>query len=163
MAVGWVISAAPIGPPFVRVAGAERVGVYRFGAALPMAYVVSGESGVGSRLVLGPSRATVHVDTAIPATLVITQNDAPGWHVAIDGAEAKKVRAFDAFRAVFVPAGAHEVVWTYRPRSILFGGVVTFFTIAALIISSRFVKHRAHENFFRDTLKSVGNRDGSEV
>jgi hypothetical protein len=147
----------------VRVAGAERVGVYRFGAALPMAYVVSRESGVGSRLILGASRASVHVDTAIPATLVITQNDAPGWHVAVDGAEAKKVRAFDAFRAVFVPAGSHEIVWTYRPRSVLFGGVVTFFTIAALIISSRFVKHREHENFFRDTLKSVGNRDGSEV
>ncbi|HEX3108293.1 MAG TPA: hypothetical protein VHU41_04295, partial [Thermoanaerobaculia bacterium] len=60
-------------------------------------------------------------------------------------------------------AGTHEVVWTYRPRSFLFGAVVTFFTIAALVISTRFVKQRAHENFFRDTLKSVGNGERGEV
>ena len=83
--------------------------------------------------------------------------------VAPRRAEAEKVLAFGTFRAVSLSAGSHEVVWTYRPRSFLFGAVVTFFTIAALIISSRFVKHREHENFFRDTLKSVGNRDGSEV
>jgi uncharacterized membrane protein YfhO len=95
--------------------------------------------------------------------LVLTQNDAPGWRVAIDGAEAQKVLAFGTFRAVSVPAGPHEIVWTYRPRSILFGAIVTFFTIAALIISTTFVKHRAHENFFRVTLKSVGNGERSEV
>jgi hypothetical protein len=162
MAVGWVISASPIGPPFVRVAGAGRVGVYRFGVALPMAYVVSRESEVVSRNVTA-TPASVRVNTARGGILVLTQNDAPGWHVTIDGVGAKKLLAFGTFRAVQVPAGAHEVVWTYRPRSILFGGVVTFFTIAALIISSRFVKHRAHENFFRGALKSVGNGDGAEV
>ncbi|HEX7193248.1 MAG TPA: hypothetical protein VF381_16880 [Thermoanaerobaculia bacterium] len=174
MAVGWVISASPIGPPFARVAGAQHVGVYQFGAALPMAYVVSRESGVvggsathDSRLTthvtLGTSRVSVHSDTASPGTLVLTQNDAPGWSVAIDGARARKMRAFGAFRAVSLPAGSHEIAWTYRPRSILFGGVVTFFTIAALIISTRFVKQRAHEIFFRDTLKSVGNGERRAV
>jgi len=106
---------------------------------------------------------SVKSDTAESGMLVVTQNDAPGWHVAIDGAEAEKVLAFGTFRAVSLSAGSHEVVWTYQPRSVLFGAVVTFFTIAALIISARFVKHRAHENFFRDTLKSVGNGERSEV
>jgi hypothetical protein len=163
MAVEWVVSASPLGPPLVRVAGAEGVSVYRFGAALPMAYVVSRESGVGSRVVLDMSHATVRIDTAHGGTLVLTQNDAPGWHVAIDGAEAPKLRAFGAFRAVAIAPGAHEIVWTYRPRSFLFGAVVTFFTFAALVISTRFVKHRAYENFFRDTLKSVGNGERRAV
>jgi hypothetical protein len=163
MAVGWVISASPIGPPFVRVAGAEHVGVYRFGASLPMAYVVSREPGVESRVVLDTSHARVSVSTAHGGMLVLTQNDAPGWSVAIDGAAAPKMLAYGTFRAVSVGPGAHEIVWTYRPRSFLFGALVTFFTIAALIISARFVKHRAHENFFRVALKSVGNGERSAV
>ncbi|HEX3581290.1 MAG TPA: hypothetical protein VH087_05985 [Thermoanaerobaculia bacterium] len=163
MSVGWVMSASAIGPPFERVAGAEKVGVYRFGAALPMAYAVSRESGVVSGAAFDPLRATAYADMAHPGTIVLTQNDAPGWHVAIDGAEAPKLLAFGTFRAVSVPAGKHAIVWTYRPRSILFGGVVTFFTICALIISTWFVKQRAHENFFRGTLKSVGNGERSAV
>jgi len=165
LAVGWVVSASTIGPPFERVAGAEHVGVYRFGAALPMAYVETQARRVvpARALTIAPSRVSVKSDTAESGMLVVTQNDAPGWHVAIDGAEAEKVLAFGTFRAVSLSAGSHEVVWTYQPRSVLFGAVVTFFTIAALIISARFVKHRAHENFFRDTLKSVGNGERSEV
>jgi hypothetical protein len=165
MAVGWVISASPIGPPFVRDAGAGQVGVYRFGAALPMAYVETRAKRVvpARAFTIGTSRVSVASDSADSGMLVVTQNDAPGWRVAIDGAAAQKVVAFGAFRAVSVPAGVHEVVWTYRPRSILFGAVVTFFTIAALVISSWFVKHRAHENFFRGTLKSVGNGEQTEV
>ncbi len=165
MAVGWVMSASAIGVPFVHVGGAEQVGVYRFDAALPMAYVETRARRVAPvrSFAIGTSRATVKSDTADSGMLVLTQNDAPGWHVAIDGAESPKVLAFGTFRAVSLGAGPHEVVWTYRPRSILFGGVATLFTIAALIISTRFVKHRAHENFFRGTLKSVGNGERREV
>jgi len=141
------------------------VNVYRFDAALPMAYVVMRSGGVAPvrALALDGSRVRVHADTADSGTLVLTQNDAPGWHVAVDGKEAQRLRAFGAFQAVSIPAGPHEIVWTYRPRSILLGGVVTFFALAALIMSTVFVKHRAHENFFRGTLKSVGNSDRCEV
>jgi hypothetical protein len=165
MAVEWVVSASPLGPPLVRVAGAQGVSVYRFAAALPMAYVVTKANRFvpAGSLSLGASHARVRVDTAGGGTLVLTQNDAPGWRVAIDGAEAPKLVAFGAFRAVSVAAGKHEIVWTYRPRSIVLGAVVTFFTFAALVISTRFVKHRGHENFFRDTLKSVGNGERSAV
>jgi hypothetical protein len=165
MAVGWVISASPVGPPLVRAAGAEHVGVYRFAAALPMAYVETRSRRVAPArsIVIGVSRVAVTSGTTEPGTLILTQNDAPGWHVTVDGAAAQKLLAFGAFRAVSVPAGVHEIVWTYRPRSILFGAVVTFFTIVALIISTRFVKQRAHENFFRVALKSVGNGEESAV
>jgi hypothetical protein len=165
MAVGWVITASPIGPPFVRVAAVERLNVYRLDAALPMAYVVmrSGSVAPVRTLVLDTSRASVQAGTADSGTLVLTQNDAPGWHVTIDGKEAQRLLAYGAFRAVSIPAGAHEIVWSYQPRSIRLGGVVTFFALAVLIMSSVFVKRRAHENFFRGTLKSVGNSDRSEV
>src|SRR5205814_8277038 len=98
--------------------------------------------------VLDASSAKAKIDTPDSGTLVLTQSDAPGWHVAIDGREAPVLRALDAFRAVFVPAGAHEIVWSYRPRSILLGGTVTLLALAAWVMSTWFVKRRAHENFF---------------
>jgi hypothetical protein len=146
---GWVVSATPLGPPLVRVAGAERVNVYRVDGALPMAYVrTRANTTVPARaLALDASRATVHVDTADAGTLILTQNDAPGWHVAVDGREAQRLRAFGVFRAVSVPAGVHEIVWTYRPRSMLLGGVVTFLALCALGISTLFVKRRRMKIF----------------
>jgi hypothetical protein len=148
--VGWVVSATPIGPPLVRVAGAGRVNVYRVDGALPMAYVrTRANATVPARtLALDASHATVHVDTADAGTLILTQNDAPGWHVAVDGREAQRLRAFGTFRAVSVPAGVHEIVWTYRPRSMLLGGVVTFLALCALGISTLFVKRRRTKSFF---------------
>lgn len=148
--VGWVVSARPTRPPLVRVAGAEHVNVYRVDGALPMAYVrTRANATVPARsLSLDASRATVQVDTADPGTLIVTQNDAPGWHVTLDGREVQGLRAFGTFRAVSVPAGVHEIVWTYRPRSMLLGGVVTFLALCALGISTLFVKRRRTKTFF---------------
>ena len=96
MAVGWVISASAMPPEFVRVAGAGSLGVYRFDAALPMAYVEMRARRIvpAASFTIGTSRASVKSGTAEPGMLVLTQNDAPGWHVAIDGAEGRKVIAF---------------------------------------------------------------------
>ena len=165
MAVGWVVSASEIGPPFVRVAGAERVNVYQVNGALPLAYLMTAANKIVTprALMIDTSHATVEIDTADPGTLVLTQNDAPGWRVTVDGHEAQPLRGLGVFRAVSVPAGMHEIVWTYRPRSIVLGGAVTFLALAALIISMLFVKHRAHEIFFRGALKSVGNSERSAV
>jgi hypothetical protein len=54
---------------------------------------------------------------------VVVQGDAwfPGWQVRVDGAEAEALRANVAFRGVAVPAGAHEIEWLYRPRSLRLG------------------------------------------
>jgi hypothetical protein len=159
---GWVLSQAALPPPFIRVARAERVNVYRVDGALPMAYVLSpgGLTTPVRTLALDASRATAHVVTARPGMLVLTQNDAPGWHVRVDGREAKPQLAFGTFRAVAIDAGTHDVEWRYRPISIAVGAVVTFL---ALLFGAAFVKRVAHENFFGGALKSTGNRGEAEV
>src|SRR5205085_610605 len=90
MAVGWVVSVTPIGPPFVRVAGAGSVNVYQVSGAFPMAYVQTPSNAIVSArsVVLDTSHATVKADTAGSGILVLTQNDAPGWRVTIDGRDA---------------------------------------------------------------------------
>jgi hypothetical protein len=79
--------------------------------------------------------------------LVVTQQDAPGWSVFVDGKRQKKLLAAGVFRAVELSAGRHEVIWKYRSRTFLFGLALTIIT-ALIIQVSTFVKHRTTRKFF---------------
>ena len=146
---GFVLASSPLSPAFEPVAQSERVVVYRVPHALPIAYVVTprGAREAPRALAIDASSARVIVDTADGGTLILTQNDAPGWRVTIDGREAPKKLAFGAFRAVEVAGGKHEIVWRYRPFSLVIGAMITLFAIVALMLSRAIVKRRAHENF----------------
>lgn len=62
--------------------------------------------------------------------LVLTELDYPGWSVTIDGRPVEKAVVDGMFRGVGIPAGEHVVVWTYRPRTMIWGLTIS---IAALI------------------------------
>jgi hypothetical protein len=136
--VGWVLSDVTLPPPFVRVAGAQRVNVYRVDGALPMAYVIArGGATIPVRtLALDASSATMRVVTPQPGLLVLTQNDARGWQVRVDGRNSQKRLCFGTFRGVDVAAGTHEVEWRYRPFSIGVGAVVTFIALLSCVLLS---------------------------
>ncbi|HYI13344.1 MAG TPA: YfhO family protein [Thermoanaerobaculia bacterium] len=85
------------------------------------------------------SRAKVTIQAAHDGVLVLRQQAARGWRVSIDGKPAEALLIDGIFRGVTVPSGRHEVVWEYRPPSLLIGALVTFFTLVTLQIS-RFVK-----------------------
>jgi hypothetical protein len=57
---------------------------------------------------------TLQVTTDRPALLVVSENYYPAWRVTVDDAAAPLLRANYTFRAVPVPAGSHEVHFTYR-------------------------------------------------
>ena len=57
---------------------------------------------------------------------------APGWHAKVDGKSAQVHPGDLAFRAVFAPSGATEVVFEYEPASIAIGRAVSFL---ALVVS----------------------------
>ena len=57
--------------------------------------------------------------------LVITRSYDRGWTARVDGQAKPVLRTNLAFMGVFVPAGEHRVVLTYRPVSFLIGAGIT--------------------------------------
>ncbi len=87
-----------------------------------------------------PTEISLQASVSRESWLVLTDSWAPGWEAEVDGADRPIHRAQGAFRAVRVPAGAHEVVFTYRPRSVkagLAGSLLGLLAAAGLIIAPR--------------------------
>jgi len=63
--------------------------------------------------------------------LFLSDSDYPGWQAFVDGQKTIIYRADYAFRAVFVPAGQHQVLFRYRPQSFVWGARIS---LASLIL-----------------------------
>ena len=57
--------------------------------------------------------------------LVLSDTYYPGWRAFVDGVERPILRANHVFRAVVIPAGAQEVVFSYEPNSFRYGLLVS--------------------------------------
>lgn len=57
-----------------------------------------------------------------------------GWHVTIDGKEVKEARANYVLRALNVPAGDHEIVFRYEPRSVSVTEGVAFASLGLIFL-----------------------------
>jgi uncharacterized membrane protein YfhO len=58
----------------------------------------------------------------------------PGWTAQIDGESTAVEKADGAFRGVYVTAGRHEVVFSYRPTSFYFGADISIAVLAVLLL-----------------------------
>jgi uncharacterized membrane protein YfhO len=74
---------------------------------------------------LRPDRTVVEVALSAPGHLVLVDAFDPGWRATVDGKPAALLRANVAFQAVPMPAGAHRAELVYRPRSVIWGAVIT--------------------------------------
>ena len=79
------------------------------------------------------NRVTVRALAERPGYLVLDDSAYPGWQVTVDGRATSWHPANENFRAVPIPAGAHTVVFRYRPASVIDGAIVSVLSILALI------------------------------
>ncbi|MBK8985130.1 MAG: YfhO family protein [Chloroflexi bacterium] len=70
-------------------------------------------------------RVQIRVDAAQESLLLLTDADYPGWRVTVDGRPAAIIVANGLFRGVFVPAGAHEVLFTFVSSSFVNGRLIS--------------------------------------
>jgi hypothetical protein len=87
-----------------------------------------------------PNFIELKVETEKPQLLFLSDNYYPGWQVYIDGKQDKIYRADYTFRAVAVPAGRHQVIFSFEPKSFYWGLKISLISLVLFIISLRFVK-----------------------
>jgi hypothetical protein len=96
----------------------------------------SGSPASGSAAIVRelPERVEVRTESPAPAYLVLADTFDPGWSATVDGRPAPIRPAFVAFRAVYLPAGRHTVVFRYRPVGFSLGLTITGCGIAAALV-----------------------------
>ena len=80
-------------------------------------------------------RVTLQASASRPALLVLADNWYPGWQATVDGAEVPIHRVNHTFRGVVVPAGEHEVVFTFRPPELYLGLWIYLGSLALLALA----------------------------
>ena len=64
--------------------------------------------------------------------LVYSDPWAPGWSAKIDGTPAPVLRVNEAIRGVIVPAGQHDLIWTYRPA---YWAITKWISVVGLLVT----------------------------
>ena len=81
-----------------------------------------------------PDRIQLKVKADDPGFLVFTETAYPGWQCSIDGSPSTILRADFAFQAVYVPAGTHEVIFEFQPRSLQLGSELSVAGLVGLAL-----------------------------
>lgn len=91
------------------------------------------QGGAGTARVtqLTANQVEIAVEVQEPGRLILTDLADPGWTVTVDGKDVP-VETVGMFRGVKLERGTQTVVWTYWPRSVYWGAVVSL--LAALIL-----------------------------
>lgn len=134
-AAGYVITPRELPRPLARIAHVSETNVFAVPRSRAMAVSIAAARVTPVTWELTTSRARVIVDAAEASLVTLSQQDAAGWTVTVDGKPAEKRLFSEIFRAVEVSAGHHEIVWTYHPRSFFFGAIMTLVTLFALMFS----------------------------
>jgi hypothetical protein len=94
---------------------------------------LSGLPGTAVILSYAPEQVIIRVEAAQPALLLLTDANYPGWRATFDGTDTPIYSANLLFRAIFVPAGTHEVVFWYEPESLRNGRTLSLLGLMLLL------------------------------
>jgi hypothetical protein len=81
------------------------------------------------------SRLRIQAAMAAPGYVVVSETAWPGWRAYLDGRRVRILRANQAFLAVYVPAGRHEIRLRYLPQSFVVGRTISVAVAALLLIA----------------------------
>jgi hypothetical protein len=75
----------------------------------------------------------LRAEMAAPGFVVLADAYDPGWRATVAGQPVPVYRANTVVRAVYVPAGVHEIVFRYRPLPFIVGAVVSGLALIGLV------------------------------
>ena len=79
-----------------------------------------------------PAHVVVETETWEPAVLVLSDTFDPRWRAWDNGQSVPIARGDHALRAVFLPAGRHQVEFRFRQPTVFVGLGITLATLGAL-------------------------------
>ncbi len=84
------------------------------------------------------NQVTLQANSTSGGEVILTDLFYPGWEVSIDGQPADAHRAEGMYRGVDVPAGEHLIVWTFQPKSIWLGMLVSLLSGITWLLAAAF-------------------------
>ncbi len=100
---------------------------------IPGRELVKGNPGKVEMVAYTPNQVEIKTENNGDALLFLSDAFYPGWQAYLDGRQEKIYRANYAFRAVLVPAGEHQIIFSYEPDSFKWGTIVSGITSATLL------------------------------
>jgi hypothetical protein len=70
-----------------------------------------------------------------------------GWTATIDGEEVDVLRANYLLRALVVPAGQHEIVFTFKPATYASGVIISYISSILLLAGLAFLGYRMYQSY----------------
>ena len=127
--VRYIASAFDLsGSDFNLLARKGRTRIYENLRALPRAWVQDGAAPPGQSLLTvpeiqwGPNQITLRASG--PGLLVLSEILYPGWVARVDGQAVEIQEVGGLLRGVFLEAGIHQVIFSFRPLSVVVGAAV---------------------------------------
>ncbi|MFO7681622.1 MAG: hypothetical protein R6X34_16380, partial [Chloroflexota bacterium] len=96
----------------------------------------TGEPGAAVIQHYEPERVVIRTENAADGLLLLADAHYPGWQASIDGEPVPIETADVLFRAVFVPAGEHEVVFMFKSGGYENGRYVSLAGLTLFLIAS---------------------------
>jgi len=87
-----------------------------------------------------PNRIRLQAEMKRSAFVVVSEVFYPGWEAMVDGQPAPLLAGDYILRAVPVPAGKHEIVLRFRPRSFIWGLTISLISLAGVIAGLAFTR-----------------------
>jgi hypothetical protein len=79
-----------------------------------------------------PTELAVDVTSPIPDTLVLLQNDYPGWETRLDGVPADHITSYGSFLGIPSGPGTHHFMFRFAPRRLILYALIFVLTVLVL-------------------------------
>lgn len=82
----------------------------------------------------------------VPSYLVLCDTWFAGWNATIDGEPTKTLKADYNFRAIYLPSGSHEVIFSFSHPGFFAGITISLFSFGFLFLFAIYRQYRAQVN-----------------